>query len=92
MPSLGLGEILIILVIALVVFGPKRLPEMGRSIGKGLREFRRATSDLRSEIEDDMDLEDEPPPRTSRPASPRTPSPSSGERQPDESPGAPASD
>ena len=53
--SIGLPEILMILVIALVIFGPKRLPEMGRTIGKSLREFRRAASDLRSELELDVD-------------------------------------
>jgi len=52
-PSLGFGEILIILVLALIIFGPRRLPEMGRTIGRSLREFRRATSDLRAEIESD---------------------------------------
>jgi sec-independent protein translocase protein TatA len=57
-PSLGFGEILIILVLALVIFGPRRLPEMGRTIGRSLREFRRATSDLRAELESDLD---EPP-------------------------------
>lgn len=59
MPSLGFGEILIILVIALIVFGPRRLPEMGRTIGRSLREFRRTTSEIRSEIT--ADLDDEPP-------------------------------
>lgn len=44
--GIGPMELLLILVIALVVFGPKRLPEIGRALGKGLREFRRATSDL----------------------------------------------
>jgi sec-independent protein translocase protein TatA len=58
-PSIGFGEILIILVIALIVFGPRRLPEMGKTVGRSLREFRRATSDIRSEIT--ADLEDEPP-------------------------------
>jgi sec-independent protein translocase protein TatA len=58
-PSLGFGEILIILVIALIVFGPRRLPEMGRTIGRSLREFRRTTSEIRSEIT--ADLDDEPP-------------------------------
>lgn len=57
MPSIGFGEILVILVLALVIFGPRRLPEIGRSIGRSLREFRRATSELRAEIE----AEDEPP-------------------------------
>jgi sec-independent protein translocase protein TatA len=54
-PSLGFGEILIILVLALIIFGPRRLPEMGRTIGRSLREFRRATSELRAEIESDTD-------------------------------------
>ena len=58
MPSLGFGEILVILILALVIFGPKRLPEMGRTIGRSLKEFRRAATDLRSELEVDLD---EPP-------------------------------
>ncbi|MGH2685209.1 MAG: Sec-independent protein translocase subunit TatA/TatB [Actinomycetota bacterium] len=58
MPSLGFGEILVILVLALIIFGPKRLPEMGRTIGRSLKEFRRAATDLRSELEVDLD---EPP-------------------------------
>ena len=60
MPNLGFGEILLILVLALVIFGPRRLPEMGRSIGRSLREFRRAASDLRAEIETDLDVEEPP--------------------------------
>jgi Tat protein translocase TatB subunit len=59
-PSLGFGEILIILILALVIFGPRRLPEMGRTIGKSLRDLRRATSDIRTEIESDI----EPPAET----------------------------
>ncbi len=55
MPSLGFGEILIILVLALVIFGPRRLPEMGRTIGRSMRELRRATSDIRAELETDLD-------------------------------------
>jgi sec-independent protein translocase protein TatA len=60
MPNLGFGEILLILVVALIVFGPRRLPEMGRTVGRSLREFRRAASDLRAEIETDMDVEESP--------------------------------
>jgi sec-independent protein translocase protein TatA len=40
MPNIGLPEILIVLAIALIVFGPKRLPELGRSLGRGMREFK----------------------------------------------------
>lgn len=42
MPNLGPGELIVILVIALLVLGPKRLPEAGRSVGKGIREFKEA--------------------------------------------------
>lgn len=44
MPSIGPMEIVVILVIALIVLGPKRLPEMGRSVGRGMREFKAAVS------------------------------------------------
>ena len=57
MPNVGLPEMIVLLVIALMVFGPKKLPEMGRTVGKSLREFRRASAELRSELR----LEDEPP-------------------------------
>jgi sec-independent protein translocase protein TatA len=44
--NIGPGELIIILVIALVIFGPGKLPEIGQSVGKGIREFRRAASDI----------------------------------------------
>ena len=53
MPNIGLPEILIVLVIALVVFGPKRLPELGQSIGKGFREFKGAVSGDDDEVKKD---------------------------------------
>lgn len=49
-----MGEILFILALALLIFGPKRLPEVGRTLGKTLREFRRATSDLKRSVEREM--------------------------------------
>jgi sec-independent protein translocase protein TatA len=54
MGQLGFQELLIIFVIALLVFGPKKLPELGKSLGKGLREFKKATEDLKSNWEDQM--------------------------------------
>lgn len=45
-----LWELIIVLVIALVIFGPKRLPELGSSLGKGIREFRKATNELQESI------------------------------------------
>jgi sec-independent protein translocase protein TatA len=52
--GIGLPEIIIILVIALIVFGPKKLPELAKSLGKGMAEFKKATDDFKSSIENDM--------------------------------------
>ena len=52
MGSLGFSEMLMIFVIALLVFGPKKLPELGKSLGKGIREFKKATEDLKSNWEE----------------------------------------
>ena len=58
MPNIGPLEILVVLIIALVVFGPKRLPELGRSLGKGIREF---GLDQRRHDDEDDDTEDKVP-------------------------------
>jgi sec-independent protein translocase protein TatA len=65
--NVGPAEIIVILLIALVVFGPKRLPEIGKTIGKGLREFRQATQDVKDELSFNLsdDEDDEEPPSTS---------------------------
>jgi TatA/E family protein of Tat protein translocase len=60
MGQLGFQELLIIFVIALLVFGPKKLPELGKSLGKGLREFKKATEDLKSNWEDQMKEVEQP--------------------------------
>ena len=56
MLDIGFQELLLILVIALLVFGPKKLPELGRSIGRALREFRRASDEFRSTIEENLQI------------------------------------
>ena len=48
--GIGMPELMVILVVALIVLGPSRLPEIARALGKGLAEFRRATSDINDEI------------------------------------------
>jgi sec-independent protein translocase protein TatA len=53
--NLGPMEILVIFVVALLVFGPKKLPELGKSLGKGLSEFRRASAELRGSLEREME-------------------------------------
>jgi sec-independent protein translocase protein TatA len=60
-PNVGPTELIVILVIALLVFGPKRLPEIGRTLGRSLKEFRRASSELRDEIQRNLDPQDETP-------------------------------
>ncbi len=55
--SLGPAEILVILVVALIVLGPTRLPEAGRQVGKALAEVRRWSSDVKSEIRDAVEVE-----------------------------------
>ncbi len=59
--GLGFGEILIILVLALVLLGPKRLPDVAKQLGKGLREFKKATDDLKSQFESELYAEDTRP-------------------------------
>jgi sec-independent protein translocase protein TatA len=55
MGPIGIQEMILILIIALIVFGPKRLPELGKSIGKTLAEFKRASNDIRQNIEKELE-------------------------------------
>lgn len=48
---IGAGELILVLIIALVIFGPAKLPEIGRSLGKGIREFKKATKDITGDDE-----------------------------------------
>ena len=62
MPQIGPLEIMLVAVIALIVFGPQRLPEIAHSLGKGIAEFRRHARDIKSEFESGFDTpEDEQP-------------------------------
>ena len=85
--GIGMPELLLILGLALIVLGPKKLPELAKALGKGLAEFRRATDDLKSEfrqmereVEDassSATLKDAPPMET--PAQPTTAAPSTSD-------------
>ena len=55
--SLGMPELIVIFVIALVVFGPRKLPELGRSLGRGIAEFKKATNELQSTLEQEIDAD-----------------------------------
>lgn len=52
--GIGPGELILILVVALIIFGPRRLPELGSSLGKAIREFRSATGELTRELHDEL--------------------------------------
>jgi len=60
-PNIGPLEIVIVLIIALIVFGPKRLPELGKSLGKGLNEFRDGLSNIGHDDDEDDDEDDAEP-------------------------------
>src|SRR5438874_13533700 len=57
--SIGMPELIIIFVIALIVFGPRKLPELGRSLGKSLAEFKKASNELRNTLEEEIRIEDQ---------------------------------
>jgi sec-independent protein translocase protein TatA len=69
--GIGMPELLVILVVALIVLGPKRLPEIARSLGKGMAEFRRASTEFQRTLSASLE---EPPP-AQRPPAAVTPAP-----------------
>ena len=73
--NVGPAEVIVILLIALLVFGPKRLPEIGKTVGKGLREFRKATQDIKDEISSSMDVDEDEDQGSSAASAPKPVSP-----------------
>ena len=56
--SIGLPELIIIFTIALIIFGPRKLPEIGKSLGKSLAEFKRASNELKNTLEEEIRVEE----------------------------------
>ncbi len=55
MPNIGIPELVIILVLALVIFGPGKLPEVGKAVGKSINEFKKASKDIKEQAEKVLD-------------------------------------
>lgn len=70
MPNIGAPELIMILLVALVVFGPRKLPELGKSLGAGLREFRKVTSGVTEEFRTGLDVPAQVTPVPARAATP----------------------
>ena len=64
LPSVGPWELILILVVALIVFGPGKLPEIGRSLGKGINEFKRASLDIQKQFQEEVNTEPPKPKET----------------------------
>ena len=57
--SIGMPELIIIMVIALIIFGPRKLPELGKSLGRSLNEFKKASTDLQNTLEQEIKIEEQ---------------------------------
>jgi len=79
--DIGFQELILILVVALIVFGPRRLPELGRALGRAMREFRRATEEFRSTVETNLHI-NEPDPVPAAPAEPAATEPATAQAAP----------
>lgn len=75
MPNVGPLELVVVMVIALIVLGPKRLPEVGRSLGKGIREFKDSMSGIGMDDDDDEVTEHDPKPLATAAATAPAPPP-----------------
>jgi TatA/E family protein of Tat protein translocase len=88
--DIGLQELLVIGVLALLVFGPSKLPELGRMFGRAMREFRRASDEFRSTVETNLKINEEPEPVIAPTTTDTALSPAATETLPSEAEATPA--
>ena len=79
MGPIGMPELVIIFVIALIIFGPRKLPELGKSLGRSLNEFKRASNELKSTLEDEIRVEEQRATTAPKPAAPSPEAPTASE-------------
>jgi sec-independent protein translocase protein TatA len=87
MGPIGMPELIVILVIALIIFGPRKLPELGKSLGRSLNEFKKASNDLQNTLEQEIKIEEQKEAATKArateaPAHTVTPGPGAGTEAP----------
>jgi TatA/E family protein of Tat protein translocase len=83
--SIGVPELIIILTIALIIFGPRKLPELGRSLGRSLSEFKRASNELRATLDEEIRVDEQ------RQAEPARPTPAASQAPAETTPTTPDS-
>lgn len=71
--SIGMPELIVIFIVALIVFGPRKLPELGKSLGKSLAEFKRASNELRNTLDEEIRVEERKAPPVQVAAPPTDP-------------------
>ena len=72
--SVGVPELIIIFTIALIIFGPRKLPELGKSLGKSLAEFKRASNELKNTLDEEIRMEERRSADRQEPPKPHVPS------------------
>jgi TatA/E family protein of Tat protein translocase len=79
MGNIGMPELIIIFVIALIIFGPRKLPELGRSLGKSINEFKRASNELKNTLDEEIRVEETRSADRQRAPEPARPQPAAGD-------------
>ena len=80
---IGMPELIVIMVIALIIFGPRKLPELGRSLGRSLNEFKRASNELKHTLDEEIRVEEQRSTERQRSPEPATPGRGSEHDSPD---------